>query len=54
MVPPNKGVTYNLHAMKIDGVDVGDYSAVIPAVAEAKNIPCVDILGLCEKEGWSF
>lgn len=43
MVPPNKGVTYNLHAMKIAGVDVGDYSAVIPAVAEAKNIPCVDI-----------
>ncbi len=43
IVPPNKGVTYNLHAMPINGVDVGDYSAVIPAVALEKGVPCIDI-----------
>lgn len=26
----------------------------IPFVCKNLNIPCVDILGLCEQEGWSF
>ena len=42
-VPPNKGVTYNFHAALVDGVDIGDYSAVIPALAEDMDVPCVDI-----------
>lgn len=26
----------------------------IPFVCKNLNIPCVDIIGLCEREGWSF
>ena len=26
----------------------------IPFVCQNLHVPCVDILGLCEKEGWSF
>lgn len=26
----------------------------IPFVCNSLGVPCVDILGLCEKEGWSF
>lgn len=43
VVPPNKGVDYNFHAAEMNGVDVGDYSAVIPAVAEEKGVTCVDV-----------
>ena len=43
VVPPNKGVTYNFHNQPVEGVDVGDYSAVIPALAAEKGVPCVNI-----------
>lgn len=26
----------------------------IPYVCKNLNVPCIDILGLCEKEGWQF
>lgn len=26
----------------------------IPFVCQNLNVPCVDIIGLCEREGWSF
>ena len=26
----------------------------IPFVCKNLNVPCVDIIGLCEQEGWSF
>ena len=26
----------------------------IPYVCKSLNVPCIDILGLCEREGWQF
>ena len=43
VVPPNRGSTTNFHNQPVNGVDVGDYSAVIPAIAEERGLPCVNI-----------
>ena len=43
VVPPNTGSTTNFHNRPVNGVDVGDYSAVFPAIAEERGLPCVSI-----------
>lgn len=43
VVPPNRGELTNFHNRPVNGVDVGDYSAVIPAIAEERGLPCVNI-----------
>lgn len=39
IVPPNRGETYNFHVNET----VGDFSAVIPALAQEENVPYVDV-----------
>ena len=47
VVPPNRGSADNFHdnTVEVNGeaVVVGDYSAVIPAVAATNDVPCVNI-----------